>query len=406
MKTKLIKIILICFLISTFPLLLIYFINPHKNKLLNNFYFKFPFILKKEKRCEKLQKILNQSLDKTFSASIINNKGEIIGKYNDNILRIPASNIKLFSTAYTLDKYNVADTLETAIYKDKYNNYLLFGSGDPDLKVEEILELFSTIKFDKEINIKIKEINDNKKWPLGWTDYDKLYDYGSPITLLATNSNSNFNENIYFLKSNILKSLSKKYPLKKINIYLEEYNENNKKRLTLINKISSNQILSLITLANSESHNFTAESLFKNASNTWRTNKYGSLKKWLKRKGLPVKNISITDASGLSRDNLITTNLIALFLHKMKFSSQFEFYNSSLSIIGVRGTLSNRYKDTEIMGRFFGKTGTLSNVFALSGYLNKANEMLSISIIQNSKYIDTNKVFSLLLDIYELDSCS
>ena len=35
------------------------------------------------------------------------------------------------------------------------------------------------------------------------------------------------------------------------------------------------------------------------------------------------------------------------------------------SVIGVRGTLANRFKNTEISGKFFGKTGTLSNVFAL-----------------------------------------
>ena len=138
MKTRIIKIILVCFLFSSFPFLL-YFINPYKNKVLNNFYFKFPFILKKEKKCEKLQKILNNSLDRTFSVSIINDKGEIIAKHNDNILRIPASNLKLFSTAYTLDKFNVSDTLKTSIYKDKNNNYFLFGSGDPDLSIDEII---------------------------------------------------------------------------------------------------------------------------------------------------------------------------------------------------------------------------------------------------------------------------
>ena len=55
---------------------------------------------------------------------------------------------------------------------------------------------------------------------------------------------------------------------------------------------------------------------------------------------------------------------------------------SSLSIIGVRGTLANRFQGSELEGKFFGKTGTLSNVFALSGYLYKENKPVIVSIIQ------------------------
>ena len=89
----------------------------------------------------------------------------------------------------------------------------------------------------------------------------------------------------------------------------------------------------------------------------------------------------------------------------MKYSKDFSSFQSSLSIIGVRGTLANRFKDTELQGKFFGKTGTLSNVFALSGYLYKDNKPLTISIIQNSEKIDREKTFDLLKNIYELEKC-
>ena len=177
------------------------------------------------------------------------------------------------------------------------------------------------------------------------------------------------------------------------------------KDTTEINKIYSTPILSLLTLSNSESHNFTAESLFKNASKTWNDNDYMKLKKWLENKGLPVTNTYFADASGLSRKNKITSKLVVLFLDKMRYSNDFHAYKSTLSIIGVRGTLAKRFVNSELSGKFFGKTGTLSNVFALSGFLYKNKKPIIISIIQNSNNIDKEKAFKLLRDVYYLKSC-
>ena len=125
----------------------------------------------------------------------------------------------------------------------------------------------------------------------------------------------------------------------------------------------------------------------------------------MKKRGFKVDNSFITDASGLSRNNRVSTKLISQFLNKMKYSKEFSVYQSSLSIIGVRGTLANRFKNSELQGRFFGKTGTLSNVFSLSGYLYKDNKPLIISIIQNSENVDKARTFNLLKNIYKLEAC-
>ena len=90
----------------------------------------------------------------------------------------------------------------------------------------------------------------------------------------------------------------------------------------------------------------------------------------------------------------------------MKFNNDFEFYASTLSIMGMRGTLSNSLVNSELNGKFFGKTGTLSNVYSLSGYLYKNNKIFSISIIQNSRLIDKNKIYNLLNDLYKIEQCN
>ena len=405
MIKKIYSFFFIVLVLVTSPFLIRYLLANQKITILNSIYFNFPGIITKNKICPTYDALLNQTLDDSFSVSIINNKGEIISSYNEDVPRLPASNQKLFSSAYVLSKYKLNNNLKTSLFKNK-NDYYLHGQGDPDLNYEHIIELISNVKENKIINFNIVEIDSKLYWPNGWTNTDKLYEYGSPITSLAIESNHNKYDDIYALKNFIKNYLKNKFPNSKINI---EFFDSEKtfylKNIKEINKVYSTPILSLLTLTNSESHNFTAESLFKNASNTWNDNNYIKLKRWLENKGLPATNAYFADASGLSRKNKITTKLVVLFLDKMRYFNDFKAYQSTLSITGVRGTLAKRFVNSELSGKFFGKTGTLSNVFALSGFLYKNEKPIIISIIQNSNKIDKEKAFKLLRDLYYLKSC-
>ena len=405
MIKKIYSFFLIVLVLVTTPFLIRYLLASQKISILNSIYFNFPGIITKNKKCPLYDALLNQSLDESFSVSIINNKGEIISSYNEDVPRLPASNQKLFSSAYVLSKYKLNNNLKTSLFKNK-NDYYLHGQGDPDLNYEHIIELISNVKENKIINFNIVEIDSKLYWPNGWTNTDKLYEYGSPITSLAIQSNHNKYDDIYALKIFIKNYLKNKFPNSEIYIDFFDSEKNfYLKNIKEISKIYSTPILSLLTLTNSESHNFTAESLFKNASNTWNDNDYIKLKNWLENKGLPVTNTYFADASGLSRKNKITTKLVVLFLDKMRYFNDFKAYQSTLAIMGVRGTLAKRFVNSELSGKFFGKTGTLSNVFALSGFLYKNEKPIIISIIQNSNKIDKEKAFKLLRDLYYLKSC-
>jgi D-alanyl-D-alanine carboxypeptidase/D-alanyl-D-alanine-endopeptidase (penicillin-binding protein 4) len=397
---------LIVLVLVTTPFLIRYLLTSKNISILNSIYFNFPGIITKNKICPTYDALLNKTLDDSFSVSIINNNGTIISSYNDEVPRLPASNQKLFSSAYVLSKYKLNNNLKTSLLKKNKKNYYLLGQGDPDLNYENIIELISNVKENKIINFYIVEIDSKLNWPSGWTYTDKIYEYGSPVTSLAIESNHNKYDDIYALKNFIKNYLKNKFPNSQVNIDIIDadktfYLKNTKE----IKKIYSTPILSLLTLTNSLSHNFTAESLFKNASNTWNDNEYIKLKKWLENKGLPVTSTYFADASGLSRKNKITTKLVALFLDKMKYSNNFQAYQSTLAIMGVRGTLAKRFVNSELSGKFFGKTGTLSNVFALSGFLYKNEKPIIISIIQNSNNIDKEKAFKLLRDVYYLKPC-
>ncbi len=390
-------------------ILITFFIESLNNKsikrFIKNLYFNLPIYFTNKKLCKNYDQLTNKYFDKTISFTLIDNEGDIISENNSKIARIPASNLKLLSTGYVISKYKDFHTLKTKLYRDNKNNYYIDGSGDPDLNLKDIKNLINNINYNKTINITLFEVKRSIYWPEGWTSQDKLYKYGSPITRLAINSNSSRYMNIQGLKNYIYDYLFEKFPNSEINIFIKESSNVYKEKKTLIDSVNSNSILSLVTLANAESHNFTSESLFKNASYTWNDNSYKKLYFWLKNKGLPIKNLYIADASGLSRNNKVTTNLIASFLHKMKFNINYENYASTLSIMGMRGTLANSLLNSKLNGKFFGKTGTLSNVFSLSGYFHKKDKIYSISIIQNSRLIDKNKIFNLLNELYEIEEC-
>ena len=82
------------------------------------------------------------------------------------------------------------------------------------------------------------------------------------------------------------------------------------------------------------------------------------------------------------------------------------YYISSMSIIGKRGTLRNQYDMNNSAIRFHGKSGTLSDVRSLSGYLYTPSRKSIVSIIQNNKVLDDN-IFSNVLSVLSSEyNCS
>jgi serine-type D-Ala-D-Ala carboxypeptidase/endopeptidase (penicillin-binding protein 4) len=88
---------------------------------------------------------------------------------------------------------------------------------------------------------------------------------------------------------------------------------------------------------------------------------------------LPAERLLMRDGSGLSRYNLVAPVLTAALLERMRRMPLPGEWEESLPIAGVDGTLRNRLTGTPAEGRVQAKTGTLSTVRALSGYLTTAS---------------------------------
>jgi D-alanyl-D-alanine carboxypeptidase/D-alanyl-D-alanine-endopeptidase (penicillin-binding protein 4) len=108
------------------------------------------------------------------------------------------------------------------------------------------------------------------------------------------------------------------------------------------------------------------------------------VRSFLRRIGIPDGSILQHDGSGLSRHNLITPSAVTALYTYMAKSRYASAWRDSLTIGGVDGTLRNRFKGTAAAGNMRGKTGTIDQVSALSGYVSTAaGEPLVISIIVN-----------------------
>jgi len=111
----------------------------------------------------------------------------------------------------------------------------------------------------------------------------------------------------------------------------------------------------------------------------------GVIDAFLERIGSPRGGLVQMDGSGLSRHNLVTpSTLVHLYRYMALQSPQSDAWMKSLTIGGVDGTLRNRFKGTSAMDNARGKTGTINQVSALSGYVTSASgETFVFSILVN-----------------------
>jgi len=79
----------------------------------------------------------------------------------------------------------------------------------------------------------------------------------------------------------------------------------------------------------------------------------------------------VADASGLSKQNMITAKLMGELLYKIRNEQRYALLYNSLPIGGVSGTLENRFLKTAplAVGLVRAKTGTLNGTATLAGYV-------------------------------------
>lgn len=171
--------------------------------------------------------------------------------------------------------------------------------------------------------------------------------------------------------------------------------------LTELAFVESPTVAELVEKVNKKSNNVYAEALLrqlgvrsrlvpqKKSANETLAKSLEEVKVILTRLGVNPESFILADGSGLSRHNLVSPEALVQTLRVMANFPLANIYRNSLPVAGVSGTLSDRFRNSLAQENLHAKTGTISGVSSLAGYINPPNfEPLIFSIIVNQSNLE------------------
>jgi D-alanyl-D-alanine carboxypeptidase/D-alanyl-D-alanine-endopeptidase (penicillin-binding protein 4) len=156
-------------------------------------------------------------------------------------------------------------------------------------------------------------------------------------------------------------------------------------------------LLPALEVTNKESQNLYAEQVFKTLGISQRDGSWNggkqAVRAELTRLGLDAKSYVIDDGCGLSRSNRASPRAFTSLLAVMHAGSHAEQFRDTLSITGVDGTLKKRLTEEPYRGRVWAKTGSISGVRSISGYVQTlSGEWLAFSFLANNVRVSVRAV--------------
>jgi serine-type D-Ala-D-Ala carboxypeptidase/endopeptidase (penicillin-binding protein 4) len=365
-----------------------------------------------EVSCPLLQRQVAQALgdeQSRWSISVADGSGRLLADVNGRQPRVPASNQKLISTAFALDRLGPDYRLTTQLWRLQDGTLRMVGQGDPDLALPQ-LQRFAQLAMaaGTPVRLELAEEAPQNWWPSGWHMGDRAYAYGAPITRLAITSNAidDAVSNPASRLQTLLRRSMAQNGGPQVQLALVSARQPLPSDAVLMHEEPSTSMHGLLSLANTESHNFTAEVLLRQAAGTWdlaEASRRTFL--WLNDQGLPMEGVRIADGSGLDRANRVTSRFLVALLLRMDHHPYSRDYISSMAIAGRRGTLRNLYKGTSLDGQLFAKTGTLTGVRSISGVLQTADGPRYVSAVSAGAGAPNTTIGRVLRQVQTVGAC-
>ena len=338
-------------------------------------------------------------------------QGKAVFRWRHTRSRVLASNTKLFTTSTALARYGVAGTLGTEVRGDgqidptgTWNGDLyLIGGGDPTFgsrrfthraygggaTIEQLAMLLGEAGIQR---VSGRVYGDESHFDAlrGGPDSG----YGTSIWV-GPLSALDVNRGLASESGSAFQTDPPKFAAAKLATALRKrgFRVSGSARarrapagLQVLASVDSPPMARLIRLTNKPSDNFFAEMLLKDVA-------YQATGRGTTRRGARLaahfaaevgSRARLVDGSGLSRGDRSSPYRVVRLLLALQRRPEFDAFYGSLSIAGRDGTLAPRMRRGAARGRCRGKTGTLSDVSALSGYCTaRSGDVYAFSFLMN-----------------------
>jgi D-alanyl-D-alanine carboxypeptidase/D-alanyl-D-alanine-endopeptidase (penicillin-binding protein 4) len=354
----------------------------------------------------------------TTSMVVLDPDGETLYSKGDKPLT-PASTVKILTTMAALDVLGPDYTFTTRVVSPKKGQLILVGGGDPMLMSKEDKSSAKIATLDQLVSQTVAALKAAKvsKVTLGYDDslfsgpewspnWKASWKPSTPrISALMVDSGA--------VSTYVAAPDPAKYAAEQFAKKLEE------KKIT-VSKISSTKLDSaaevvasatsapldtIVTYTIRYSHNVAAEIMLRylaiEAGNK-PTFDGGSkaLKAWLKEHGLWQEKMVMDGGSGLSPKAKVSASVLARAVYEIQQDPRYEPISKGFPVAGKNGTLKKRFDDENEaagVGSVHAKTGTLSDVASLAGYLTTADgATLTFAAIANKTAGQRTKAYNWL----------
>lgn len=335
---------------------------------------------------ERLDSMMRDSLLDTTQAGLMVwdlSAGRSLFCYNHRQIMRPASTMKLLTAITALDQLGGQHTFQTSLYYTGsisggalHGDLYCVGGMDPMFDYADMDSLVLAVKalgVNRIIGRVVADtsMKDTLRWGEGWCwDDDNM-----TLTPLLVGRKDNFTE---VLMGKLKRAgVDTKYARADTGVLRTTAPAG---REPVLITVRSHSIADVLRTMMKESDNLYAECMFyqvaaSSGHRPARAIDAARLERALiERAGLDSKPYRIADGSGLSLYNYLSPELeVALLRYAYQRVDLYDRLLPSLPLAGVDGTLKKRMKGTAAESNVQAKTGTLTGVISLAGYLTAAS---------------------------------